>query len=140
MFNKNIKLVLAALVIITAVWQFTENNIGNGISLLLLSAMFILLYYKNEMILLAFLKLRKQDFDGATKLLNKIKNPELSKLQEYLTEEELLALWPESEVKDIPSKFKNTLRCKKALDFFKYYFEAEIWQARENEIKQEVGN
>ena len=76
MFNKNIKLVLAALVIITAVWQFTENNIGNGISLLLLSAMFILLYYKNEMILLAFLKLRKQDFDGATKLLNKIKNPE----------------------------------------------------------------
>ncbi|OIQ22130.1 MAG: hypothetical protein BM557_01775 [Flavobacterium sp. MedPE-SWcel] len=76
MFNKNIKLVLAALVIVTAVWQFTENNIGNGIFLLLFSAIFILLYYKNEMILLAFLKLRKQDFDGATKLLNRIKNPE----------------------------------------------------------------
>ncbi|AXG75128.1 DUF2892 domain-containing protein [Flavobacterium arcticum] len=78
MFNKNIKLVLAALVIITAVWQFTEKNIGNGIFLLLLSGIFILLYYKNEMILMAFLKLRKQDFDGAKKLLDKIKNPQAS--------------------------------------------------------------
>lgn len=76
MFNKNIKLVIAALIIITAVWQFTEGNIGNGIFLLLLSTIFILLYFKNEFILLAFLKLRKQDFAGATKLLNYIKNPE----------------------------------------------------------------
>lgn len=76
MFNKNIKLVLAALVVITAVWQFIENNIGNGIFLLLLAGIFILLYYKNEIILLAFFKLRKQDFDGAKKLLDKIKNPE----------------------------------------------------------------
>ena len=78
MFNKNIKLVLAALVIITAVWQFTEKNIGNGIFLLLLSGIFILLYYKNEIILMAFLKLRKQDFEGAKKLLDKIKNPQAS--------------------------------------------------------------
>ncbi|RWX01010.1 DUF2892 domain-containing protein [Flavobacterium cerinum] len=76
MFNKNIKLAIAALIIITAVWQFTESNIGNGIFLLLLSSVFILLYFKNEFILLAFLKLRKQDFAGATKLLNNIKNPE----------------------------------------------------------------
>lgn len=76
MFNKNIKLAIAALIIITAVWQFTESNIGNGIFLLLLSTVFILLYFKNEFILLAFLKLRKQDFAGATKLLNNIKNPE----------------------------------------------------------------
>lgn len=76
MFNKNIKLAIAALIIVTAVWQFTESNIGNGIFLLLLSTVFILLYFKNEFILLAFLKLRKQDFAGATKLLNNIKNPE----------------------------------------------------------------
>ncbi|MCW8980119.1 MAG: DUF2892 domain-containing protein, partial [Altibacter sp.] len=31
MFNKNIKLVLAALIIAAAVWQFVEGNIGNGI-------------------------------------------------------------------------------------------------------------
>lgn len=76
MFNKNIKLAIAALIIITAVWQFTESNIGNGIFLLLLSSVFILLYFKNEFILLAFLKLRKQDFDGANQWLDKIKNPD----------------------------------------------------------------
>ena len=76
MFNKNIKLVLATLVIAYAIYQFFENNIGNGIMLILLSLMFIFLYFKNEIILLAFLRLRKQDFEGAKKWLDKIKNPE----------------------------------------------------------------
>src|SRR5690606_22275944 len=75
MFNKNIKLVLAALAIGAAVWQFTETNIGNGIMYILLSGMFVLLYFKNEIILLSFLRLRKQDFPGAKKWLDKIKNP-----------------------------------------------------------------
>jgi tetratricopeptide (TPR) repeat protein len=78
MFHKNIKLIIAALIIITAVWQFTESNIGNGIFLLFLSAFPIFLYFKNEFILLAFLKLRKQDFEGATKWLTYIKNPEVA--------------------------------------------------------------
>ena len=52
MFNKNLKLVLTALIVITAVWQFTESNIGNGIFLILLSLIFVLLYFKNEIILL----------------------------------------------------------------------------------------
>ena len=76
MFNKNIKLVLAGLIIAFAIYQFTESNIGNGIFLILLSTIFIFLYFKNEMILLAFLKLRKQDMEGAKKWLDKIKNPE----------------------------------------------------------------
>ena len=76
MFNKNIKLVFAVLLVITAVWQFTERNIGNGIFLLLLTIVPVFLYFKNELILLAFLRLRKQDFPGAQKWLNKIKNPE----------------------------------------------------------------
>tara|TARA_R100001480_G_scaffold140384_1_gene137642 strand:- start:338 stop:904 length:567 start_codon:yes stop_codon:yes gene_type:complete len=76
MFNKIFKLILAVLVIGLAVWQFTETNIGNGIMLILLSLIFIFLYFKNEIILLAFLRLRKQDFPGAKKWLDKIKNPE----------------------------------------------------------------
>ena len=76
MYNKNIKLVLAAALIGTAIWQFTEGEIGNGIFLILISLMFILLYYKNEIIVLAFLKLRKQDFAGAQKWLSKIKDPQ----------------------------------------------------------------
>ncbi|WP_115123606.1 DUF2892 domain-containing protein [Marinirhabdus gelatinilytica] len=78
MFNKNIKLVLAAGVLGLAVWQFVEGNIGNGIMYILLSLIFMFLYFKNEIILLAFLRLRKQDFQGAKKWLDKIKNPEAS--------------------------------------------------------------
>src|SRR5690554_6888669 len=78
MFNKYIKLVLAVLIFGTGIWQFTEGNIGNGIMYILLSAVFVFLYFKNEIILLAFLRLRKQDFAGAKKWLDKIKNPEAS--------------------------------------------------------------
>lgn len=76
MFHKNIKLIIAGLIIITSIWQFTESNIGNGIFLILLSGIPVFLYFKNEFILLAFLKLRKQDFEGAKKWLAFIKNPE----------------------------------------------------------------
>ncbi|MCW2119557.1 DUF2892 domain-containing protein [Flavobacterium sp. 7A] len=76
MFHKNIKLILAGLILIASVWQFTEHNIGNGIFLILLTIIPIFFYFKNEFILLAFLKLRKQDFQGATKMLAFIKNPE----------------------------------------------------------------
>ena len=76
MFNKNIKLIIAAAIIAFAIYQFTESYIGNGIFLILLAAIFVLLYFKNEFILLSFLKLRKQDFDGTKRLLSKIKNPQ----------------------------------------------------------------
>lgn len=76
MFHKNFKLVIAGLIVATAIWQFTEGQIGNGIFLILLSLIFIFLYFKNEFILLAFLKLRKQDFVGAKKWLTYIENPE----------------------------------------------------------------
>jgi len=78
MFNKNIKLVIAGLIIAWAIYQFVEGNIMNGISLLLLSGIFILFYFKNEFILLSFLQLRKQNFDGAKKWLSYIKKPESS--------------------------------------------------------------
>lgn len=76
MFNKNFKIIISVLIVAYAVYQFTLNNIMNGISLILLASVFVFLYFKNEMILLAFLKLRKQDFKGAKKWLDKIKNPE----------------------------------------------------------------
>ena len=78
MFNKNIKLIIGLAVIGLGVWQFTEGNVGNGIMYVLLSLMFFFLYFKNEIILLAFLRLRKQDFEGAKKWLDRIKNPEAS--------------------------------------------------------------
>lgn len=81
MFHKNIKLIIAGLLLVTSVWQFTESNIGNGIFLLLLIIVPVFLYFRNEYILLAFLKLRNQDFEGAKKWLDKIKNPETALIQ-----------------------------------------------------------
>jgi len=81
MFHKNIKLVLTGLILATAVWQFTESNIGNGIFLIFLSLVPVFLYFKNEYILMAFLQLRKQNFEGARKWLTKIKNPETALIQ-----------------------------------------------------------
>jgi tetratricopeptide (TPR) repeat protein len=76
MFNKIFKLILAGLIIAYAVYQFTQGNIGNGIFLILFSTIFIFLYFRNEIILLAFLRMRKQDLAGTEKWLSKIKNPE----------------------------------------------------------------
>lgn len=76
MFNKIFKLIIAGLIIAYAIFQFIEGNIGNGIFLILLSTIFIFLYFRNEMILLAFLRMRKQDMAGTQKWLEKIKNPE----------------------------------------------------------------
>jgi tetratricopeptide (TPR) repeat protein len=75
MFNKNIKLVLAALIIGYAIYQFAEGFIGNGIFLILFSLIFIFLYFRNELILMAFLRMRKQDLEGTDKWLSKIKSP-----------------------------------------------------------------
>lgn len=76
MYPKYIKLILAVLTLSYSIFQFYENNIGNGIALIFLMIIFVFLYFKNEIILLAFLRLRKQDFNGTEKWLNKIKNPE----------------------------------------------------------------
>jgi len=87
MFHKNIKLAIAVLILGYAGYQFYEGYIGNGIMFILLASIFVFLYFKNEFILLAFLRLRKQDFEGAKKWLNKIKNPEaalVKKQQGYL--------------------------------------------------------
>jgi TM2 domain-containing membrane protein YozV len=78
MFPKVLKLIIASLLFIFGFYQIYENYVGNGIFCLLLSATFILIYFKNEIIFLAFLRLRKQDFVGTEKWLNYIRNPEAS--------------------------------------------------------------
>ncbi len=75
MYNKNIKLVIAGLIIIWSVFEFSKGHIWNGISILLFAGIFIFFYFKNEILLLAFLKLRKQDMVGTAKLLDRIKDP-----------------------------------------------------------------
>lgn len=81
MFHKYIKLVAAALITLWAVFEFSQGHILNGISILLLAGLFVFFYFKNEILLLVFLKLRKQDFVGADRLLDKIKNPSSALIQ-----------------------------------------------------------
>ena len=76
MFPKVIKLILSMISLGYAIYQFTDNYIGNGVLFVILSGMFILVYFKNEIIFLSFLRLRKQDFVGTEKWLNRIPNVE----------------------------------------------------------------
>ncbi len=76
MYNKNIKLGIAVLILAYAAYQFSEGFIGNGIMWVLIAGIFVFFYFKNEFILLAFLQLRKQNFEKAKRWLSKIKKPE----------------------------------------------------------------
>lgn len=78
MLNKAIRLGLTAVLLGVAVWQFIEGNIGNGIMFVLLAALVLLSYFRNENILMAFWHLRKNNMEKANKSLEKIKNPEKS--------------------------------------------------------------
>ncbi len=73
--HKNIKLALAIIVFGLSIWEFTKSHIGNGIMLILLTLIILFFYVRNEYLLMAFLRLRKEDMEGAEKWLNKIKNP-----------------------------------------------------------------
>ena len=75
MFHKYIKIALAILITAWAVYEFTHGHIGMGIMYILLAGVIVFFYFKNEMLLMAFLRVRKQDFAGANKWLDKIKNP-----------------------------------------------------------------
>ena len=75
MFPKVLKLIAAILFLVYGSYQIYESYIGNGVFLIFISAFFILTYFKNEIIFLAFLRLRKQDIAGTQKWLNYINNP-----------------------------------------------------------------
>ena len=68
MFNKYIKLIIAVLIFSLAIKQFVDGSVGstgNGIALIFLSLIFILLFFRNEFLILAFFQLRKQNLVGA---------------------------------------------------------------------------
>ncbi len=71
--NKYIKLVFAALLIGLGIYMmFFTRNLGWGIVVFLLAAFPIFLFFKNELILLSFWQLRKQNTEKAANWLTKI--------------------------------------------------------------------
>lgn len=73
--HKNIKISLAVLLLIGAGYLFYEREYGWGVLVSLLAVFPIILYFRNEYILLAFWQMRKQNLPAAQEFLNKIKNP-----------------------------------------------------------------
>lgn len=74
--NKYIKLVLAVLLVAGAVYMFSNREYAWGFILILLTVFPVLLFFRNEYILLAFWQMRKQNLEKAKSWLLKIKNPE----------------------------------------------------------------
>ena len=72
------KLLLCSFLLFVSIWDFYLGNIGNGIFFVLLSGLVLFLYFKNELIILAFIALKKQKFEKAKKYLGYIKNPKRS--------------------------------------------------------------
>ena len=72
--NKYIKLGIAAAIIALGIYCMFNRQIGLGVLLVVLSALPIVLFFRNEYIFLAFWKLRKQDLAGARSWLDKITN------------------------------------------------------------------
>ncbi|MCH9822776.1 MAG: DUF2892 domain-containing protein [Bacteroidetes bacterium] len=76
MLNRIIKFILIAIVSAAMVYEFFQVNIGNGIMYLLLGGIIVLLLFKHEINLLAFLQIRRNKFDSARKILAWVKKPE----------------------------------------------------------------
>ena len=76
MLNRIIKLTLIAIVSASMVYEFFQVNIGNGIMYLLLDGIIVLLLFKHEINLLAFLQIRRSKFDSARKIMSWVKKPE----------------------------------------------------------------
>lgn len=74
--NKYIKLVLAVLLVAAAVYMFSDREYAWGFILIFLAIFPVVLFFRNEYILLAFWQMRKQNLEKAKSWLLKIKNPE----------------------------------------------------------------
>lgn len=72
--NKYIKFLIAGVMIALGVYLMFNRNAGWGTVLVILSIIPIILFFKNEYILLAFWQLRKQNILKATKWLAHITN------------------------------------------------------------------
>lgn len=74
--NKYIKILIAILMIAGSVYMFTQREYGWAFFIIFLTTIPVLLYFKNEYILMAFWHMRNQNIDKAKNWLAKIKNPE----------------------------------------------------------------
>ena len=76
MYNKEIKIALALIILACSIFLFNSGEIGYGIVVLIIMGLIILSIFKDERIVKAFYHLRKNDIQKAASTLNKIKHPD----------------------------------------------------------------
>jgi len=76
MYNKEIKVALALIILACSIFLFNSGEIGYGIVALIIMGLVILSIFKDERIVKAFYHLRKNDMQKAASTLSKIKHPE----------------------------------------------------------------
>lgn len=76
MVRKFMRLAIAVILFLGAVYLFVLGSVYYGLLALLFSGLSVLTHFKNEKILMAFYYLRKNKFEAAGSVLNKIKHPE----------------------------------------------------------------
>lgn len=76
MYNKEIKIALALIILACSIFLFNSGEIGYSIVVLIIMGLVILSIFKDERIVKAFYHLRKNDMQKAASTLNKIKHPE----------------------------------------------------------------
>lgn len=74
--NKYVRLLIAGILLPVSIVLFVKGLVSVGVVLVLISLLFVLLHFKNEKNLLAFYFVRKNKFEKAGKVLNRVKNPE----------------------------------------------------------------
>ena len=76
MYNKEIKIVLALIILASSIFLFNIGEIGYGIIVFIIMGLVILSIFKDERIVKAFYHLRKNETQKAASTLSKIKHPE----------------------------------------------------------------
>jgi len=83
MINKVIKYILIAAGLSWSIYRFYTGHIGEGILFIFLTGLIVLSLFRHELILLAFLHVRRGKFEKAGRTLSRIKHPDqLVKSQE----------------------------------------------------------
>lgn len=77
LFSYITRIAISVVIFGISVYQFILGEIGNGIFLTLIAGLVLATVWVNEIMLLAFLSVRKNDMEKTKKWLNMIKKPEL---------------------------------------------------------------
>lgn len=82
--NKYLKIVIAVVLVALAGYMFYEREYGWGVLLSIVATLPIILFFRNEYMLLAFWQMRQEKLPKAAQWLSKITNPEKQLIRQQM--------------------------------------------------------